>query len=419
MRLLYIADGRSEIALNWIAYFVEAGHEVHLLSTFQCAPELELASLTFVPVAFSSAASRPTGMRGRQPARSLGGRAVDFGRFLLGRGAGRVQRRMRLRHWFGPVTLFSAAARARRIIEEVRPELVHALRVPFEGMLAAQANPEAPLLLSVWGNDFTLHAPSSPCMALFTRRALRRADGLHTDCQRDLRLARRWGYPPGRPETVLPGNGGIRKELLLPGTTESALKDSALSYLFRLLGQQAQVIVNPRGLRAYVRNDTFFRAIPEILARNPRAAFLCPGMAGMPEVEGWLRRVGLKRGVHLLPRLSPAEMMALFQRAAVSVSPSEHDGTPNTLLEAMAGGAFPVAGDLPSIREWIEHGVNGFLIDPGDHMDLALAVSQALDDDGLRSRASVHNRNLVEDRASYEKVMGQAESLYGSLAGMK
>jgi len=45
MRLLFIADGRSPIALNWISHFVESGHEVHLVSTFPCQQKLDLASL--------------------------------------------------------------------------------------------------------------------------------------------------------------------------------------------------------------------------------------------------------------------------------------------------------------------------------------------------------------------------------------
>ena len=53
MRILFVADGRSPIALNWIAYFVDQGQEVHLVSTFPCEPDLQFASLNYVPVAFS------------------------------------------------------------------------------------------------------------------------------------------------------------------------------------------------------------------------------------------------------------------------------------------------------------------------------------------------------------------------------
>lgn len=44
-------------------------------------------------------------------------------------------------------------------------------------------------------------------------------------------------------------------------------------------------------------------------------------------------------------------MAYLFRLADVTVSLSEDDGTPNTLLEAVACGCFPIAGDIESVRE--------------------------------------------------------------------
>ncbi|NJN44014.1 MAG: hypothetical protein HC806_04330 [Anaerolineae bacterium] len=55
MKILFVADGRSPIALNWIKHFTQTGHEVHLVSTFPCQPDLKLASLHIIPVAFSGA----------------------------------------------------------------------------------------------------------------------------------------------------------------------------------------------------------------------------------------------------------------------------------------------------------------------------------------------------------------------------
>ena len=61
MRLLFVVDGRSPIALNWISYFVKAGHEVHIVSTYPCNPDLQLASLNVVPVALSEIAGSEGG----------------------------------------------------------------------------------------------------------------------------------------------------------------------------------------------------------------------------------------------------------------------------------------------------------------------------------------------------------------------
>src|SRR5512134_178511 len=199
MRTLFVADGRSPIAQNWIRYFVERGSEVYLASTFACSLDFPLNGLEIIPVAFSGlkkASQRP----GTASARTVGLRTA-------------------IRQWFGPLTIRRAAERLRSFIERVKPDLVHAMRIPYEGMLAADAYTGAPLVISTWGNDFTLHAPSTRLMSHYTHWTMQVADALHTDCQRDVRLAREWGFEHGKPALVAPGNGGIRTEVFYPPET--------------------------------------------------------------------------------------------------------------------------------------------------------------------------------------------------------
>ena len=183
MRLLFIADGRSPIALNWVAHFVQTGHEVYWVSTYPCQIDLPLASLTIVPTAFGEIVGE------------LGEPRQARKNWLL-RSIAPVKVRTALRQWLGPLTLPRAARRLRGVIAKLQPDLIHAMRIPYEGMLITQALPgrseafrQPPVLISVWGNDFTLHARANPWMRRLTRRTLQRADALHTDCQRDQRLA--------------------------------------------------------------------------------------------------------------------------------------------------------------------------------------------------------------------------------------
>jgi glycosyltransferase involved in cell wall biosynthesis len=97
------------------------------------------------------------------------------------------------------------------------------------------------------------------------------------------------------------------------------------------------------------------------------------------------------------------------------VSPSTHDGTPNSLLEAMACGTFPVCGDLESIREWINHGENGLLVDPTNPTALADGIVWALKDSAMRKQAAKINAQIVAERADYERNMERAKAFYQSL----
>jgi len=378
MRLLFVADGRSPIAINWMRYFVERGDEVHLASTFACQPELDFAGLDITPVAFSRTKRSSTS----KTSRYASSRAIKL--------------RTAIRHYLGPLTIARSARKLRMLIERVQPDLIHALRIPYEGMLAADAYIGVPLLISIWGNDFTLHAPSTRLMRHYTRWAMQVADALHADCQRDIRLAQEWGFPAKRPTLVTPSSGGIRTDIFFP--PEKLEKEP--------------VVVNPRGLRAYVRNDVFFKAIPLVLKEIPQARFLCASMAGEAQVQQWIQELEIGHAVELLAPMPHAQMAQVYRRAAVLVSPSVHDGTPNSLLEGMSCGCFPVAGDLESIREWITDGENGLLTDATDPHKLAESIIRALKSKELQKQAAVLNAKRIADGAEYNACMSQASLFY-------
>jgi glycosyltransferase involved in cell wall biosynthesis len=399
MRLLFVADGVSPIARSWIQHFADSDHEVHLISSRPCEEIEGTRSLSVVPVAFSG----------------LGGRKMrDPGDKSVLAGSGTIGLRTFMRHWLGPLTVNRAARKVSEIATRIQPDLLHAMRIPFEGAMAAASGAAAPLVISVWGNDFTLHAPASPGMRAMTRRTVAQTAGLHTDCRRDQRLAIEFGYREAQPSLVSPGNGGVRLELFHRGRPGLAT-DEVLQTALRSIAQDQPVIVNPRGFRGYVRNDVFFRAIPLILDHHPEAIFLCVGMLSDRRAERWTRTLGIADSVRLLPSLTPIDMAVVFRRSEIMVSPSLHDGTPNSLLEAMACGSYPVAGELESIKEWIDAGRNGTLIDARQPSELAQAVIQAVANPEHRAQAAELNSRIIAERAEYLASMARAEAFYRSL----
>lgn len=381
MNILFIADGRSPIAINWIRYFVDHDHEVHLLSTYASRPEIKLASYQHVPVPFSAAAKNSLTRNGNV-------------RKLLPVGV-----RTKLRQWIVPFTLSRMVEQVKPAIARIKPDLIHAMRIPYEGMLAAMVDPGPPLLISVWGNDFTLHAPSSSRMAHLTRYALNRADALHSDCQRDISLAQVWGFSSSKASIVLPGGGGVQLDLFYPPTAN-------------YIRSEQKTVINPRGMRAYVCNHAFFQSIPLVLERLGATQFVCPAMETESKAKHWIKDMRIEDHVALLPMQTRKQMADLFRKSHVVVSPSIHDGTPNTLLEAMACGCFPVVGDIESLREWITPGVNGMLVDPRDPAAIADATVSGLENRKLRDQAIETNLNLVAERADYQTVMPRAEKYY-------
>ena len=305
MKILFVADGRSPISQNWICYFAQRGDEVYLASTFACDVDFPLKRLEFTPVAFS-AVKKQTTRPGSASAQTLGLRTL-------------------IRQWLGPLTIPRSAQKLSEFIQEVQPDIVHALRVPYEGMLTAQAyqklsGTKPPFLASIWGNDFTLHAPSTPLMKHYTRLTMKTVSALHADCARDIRLAHEWGLSVDKFTLVTPGNGGVRSDVFYPNPEPA----------------KNPVIINPRGFRAYVRNEEFFKAIPLVLAKRADAKFICSSMAGVAQAIQWTKELGIEDAVQLNPQLSHTQMADVFRSAQIVVSPAIHDGTPNSLLEGMA-----------------------------------------------------------------------------------
>jgi len=313
---------------------------------------------------------------------------------------------LRLRYMLGPHTLSFFKGRYRRIISEIKPDVVHALRIPFEGMLAA-ATPEVfPVILSTWGNDLTLHAHGSRVMGCWTHKALKRAQGLMTDTRRDARLAREWGLSSDAPTLVVPGNGGVNLAEI------DALKKGKRPEM-DFLPPGKQLIINPRGFRpGSVHNDVFFQSIPLVLKEIPQAHFLCPAMQSQPQALRWVRKLDIGEHVTLLPYLPQHQLWDLFMRSQVYVSLSSHDGTPNTLLEAMACGCFPVVGDIESLREWIEPEENGSLVDQRNPEQAAQTIIQALRSDKLRHSAAKRNRAILQKSAEVGVVQKKIDSFY-------
>lgn len=402
-RIVLVADGRSPITRGWLAHLVERGEEVHLISSYPVdATTLPGVRTTVVPLAFAGGASAA----GDAAAGGGGGvRGLVRRRVLASRGA--VRAALWARNAVGPVVVLPRVKAVRAVIAEERPDVVHALRIPYEGLVAARAVPEGvPLVLSVWGNDFTLHAAHNPMIRREIRSALRRADAVVADCHRDIRLAERLGMQAGTATAVLPGGGGIDPAVFFPGPADAAMR-AELG-----LGPGDRLVLNPRGVRKYVNTEAYLAAAALLSAEFPEVVFACLGT----ERAGWLTeaiaRLGGTSRITMVPSMAFGRMAELFRAAEVVVSPSSHDGIPNSMIEALACGAFPVAGDIASIREWIVDGENGLLCDPNDPAAIATAMRRALVDKELRARARTQNFRIVRERALGSTVRVQMATFY-------
>jgi glycosyltransferase involved in cell wall biosynthesis len=136
------------------------------------------------------------------------------------------------------------------------------------------------------------------------------------------------------------------------------------------------------------------------------------------DVDG-LGRYAAERGVadavQLTGWVGPEQKRALLDTAAVFVLPSYAEGSPISLLEAMAAGLPSVATAVGGIPDVVTDGVNGMLVEPGDVGMLAAVLRKLLDDRMLRSRLGAAARETVRLRFDADHVIGELEKIYASL----
>ena len=402
MRILVVADGRSPITRNWVGDLIETGHDVVLASSFLHEPIEGIQADYSLPICFS----RLAGSQTQENSSTKSSTKPSKFRKIIGKYRGVFQQ---LRYWLGPLTFWHYRRKLKAILSHYDFDLVHVLRIPFEGLFAVPVLTGKKVVVSIWGNDLTLHAPKSAYMRRSTRKVLEQIDGLIVDVNRDIELAREWGYAKDKPVMVALTSGGIDVEKMNRMIAGFEPKKFSLP--------EGKLVINPRGIRpGYIRNDTFFAAIPKVVkSLEEPVHFLCPSMKGQPEAENWVKKYAIEDVVTLLPYLSQKELWYCFSRAQVMVSPSTHDGTPNSLLESMVMGAVPVVGNIESLREWVVDEENGSLIDPSSVDELAAAIVFQLQNDELREQERVFNQNLVVEKASRLGVRKQREEFYNQI----
>jgi glycosyltransferase involved in cell wall biosynthesis len=126
-------------------------------------------------------------------------------------------------------------------------------------------------------------------------------------------------------------------------------------------------------------------------------------VAGTGPAEQWLREKARQEGVgdrvHFAGWMSSAEIETLYSRARVVVCPSIWDEPFGLVgIEAMAHEKPVVAFDVGGIPEWLQNGVNGYLLPPKDTGAMAAAVDRLLDDELLARTIGRNGFELMSER---------------------
>jgi glycosyltransferase involved in cell wall biosynthesis len=105
------------------------------------------------------------------------------------------------------------------------------------------------------------------------------------------------------------------------------------------------------------------------------------------------------------------DLRRVWELATFGIFPSRQEGMPLALVEGMALGRPVIATDVAGHREWIEHGVNGFLASGTTSTSLDQAMENAWEKRHLVADMGRNARRTFESRLAVDPVQRLAEAI--------
>ena len=159
------------------------------------------------------------------------------------------------------------------------------------------------------------------------------------------------------------------------------------------------------------RHEVFLAAAAAVASRLPTCRFLVVGDGERrAALEGIARELGIADHVRFLGWRR--DLDRIYADLDVAVLTSANEGSPVSLIEAMASGVPVVGPRVGGVPDVIDHGTTGFIVSPGDAAPVAAAVLRLLDDAELRRKMSAAARERALRLYGAERLVADIAALY-------
>ncbi|MCP4397496.1 MAG: glycosyltransferase family 4 protein [bacterium] len=388
MRILFVAMANSIHTARWISQLSETGWNLHLFPVDGDAIHPFIKHLTVHKFT-------------RKTLSEVDPSIHISGIWPFSRGAGVIKRI--IKHfwpaWEEQVWLLT------RTIRTFQPDIIHSLEMQHAAYLTQLVKQQylkqfPTWIYSCWGSDIYYFQQFEDHRERLTR-VLRSCDFLFTDAKRDVQLAKRYGFR-GEVLGTFPGAGGF-------------MIDQMRSSVVEMTRPSSRKVIVVKSYHGWVHRPHIILKALERCRDELQGYTIIMYLANDQEIIKKMKQLSHRLGVEFeifRHTTIHAEVLRLFVRARLSLASNISDGVPNSMLESMTMGAFPIQSDTGSTAEWIQHGVNGMLAAPEDVDGFALAIKTALTNDAMVDHAADMNLHVLKTRIDYSIVQPQVLEAY-------
>ena len=302
-----------------------------------------------------------------------------------------------------PVADLKALKAMYRLIGSIQPDYVlsYTIKPVIYGTLAAWLAKVPQRFALITGLGYAFQNVESGKRSLFQKmvhglyaQALKHAHKVFFQNPDDLKLFQEMHLLDAQKPAVVVNGSGVNVQdfelVPLPLNAQNKVKASFL-LIARLLGD--------KGVREYAH------AAAVIKARHPEAEFHLvgwiddnPSAISPQELERWTA----DKTLNYWGRLS--DVRPAIAASSVYVLPSYREGTPRTVLEAMAMGRAVITTDAPGCRETVVDGDNGYLVAVKSADELAQAMLRLIENPELIAAMGQRSREIALNKYDVHQV---------------
>jgi len=355
MILCFIADGRSIHTQRWAEYFAQRGHDVHLITYDTMGREIP-------------------GVREHVMVSRVKNLYLSF-----------IPRHIAIK----------------KLVQKIKPDLIHAHFIAKYGFHLIGL-PVHPSVVSAWGDDILILPKKSRLIHEFTKKVLTGVDLIYAVSHNisdhicaDFNI---------RQEKVCYLPFGVDTNLFAPCPEDKN-------------GNRITIeIFSNRGFFPVYDNETLIRGFALAYQKDDRLRLTLKGEG--PEEQKNRRLVislGITDVVSFKKKTDYRDVPKDYGNADIFITTALSDGTPVSILEAMASGLPCIATTVGGIPEWVTDKITGLLIQPGAPDRVAQAILTLASDPELCSRMGSTAREVILKNGQWKNLMAQAEKDYQAL----
>lgn len=302
-----------------------------------------------------------------------------------------------------------------RLMRREKPDIVHThtAKAGFTGRIAAWLARVPARVHTFHGHVFSGYfSPLKTTMFIWIERFCARLTNriiAISPSQRDA-FVKEYAIAPHEKFTVLPYGFDLDEVMISPG--EDALSD----YLKQHDIPADKKLVFIVGRLVPIKNhDLFLRMAAKVLNKRDDAHFVIVGDGETrPALEKQVRELDISQHVTFTGWLRDVRLV--FHQKGIFALASKNEGTPVTIIEAMAAGMPVVSTAVGGVADVLGDGRYGLLVPPGDADAFADAIDKALDNQRPDPEEA---RGFSLERYGIPRFKQDMEALYRELVSLK